>query len=211
MEHRLHLGCNMRFAILLLACIGCGVESANGPPILLVKQHDLGARDGAYDVALGYDLYEDTLGRYGEWRRDEQRIVKWCPEGGFIPFRTDGKWVRDGKKVRWMSTSNDWRNTTTRSGRWVLVESTDEWCWVPGVVQHDTPVIWRGGNGYIGWAPKPPHGEHLPARAWTYIRLRALHAAPIEPLDGEDEEAARAQTSPIGVPYYRETIEAAED
>jgi hypothetical protein len=87
----------------------------------------------------------------------------------------------------------------------VLVEATDEWCWVPGVVQHDAPVVWRGGNGYVGWAPKPPSGEHLPSRAWTYIHMRELHTAPIEPLDGDDEAAARAQTAPVGAPFYRET------
>src|SRR5262249_24365061 len=156
----------------------------------LLVRNDLD-RDVRYDVALGYDLYGESFARHGEWRADSSRAVKWCPDGGFVPFRTDGHWARDGKHLRWVSNANDWRDVTTHSGHWTLAEATDEWCWVPGVIKHEAPVVWRAGNGWVGWATKPTTREHLPARAWTYTRMRALHESPIHPLEDDDEAAAR--------------------
>src|SRR5574338_584802 len=109
----------MRWGLLLLlgCCVGC-VE-AREPPILLRVGHDLD-RDVGHDVALGYEVYKDSLSPYGDWRSTDTHVVEWCPDGGFVPFRTDGRWIHEGKNIRWHSNANDWRNATTHSGNWIL-------------------------------------------------------------------------------------------
>lgn len=192
----------MRWALLFVGLVGCEEavqnEEAQSPA------EEMAQRDAMYDVVLGYDRTVTALAPLGTWRKSRTRVVEWCPRGSFVPFRTDGHWVKENDHLRWQANASDWRDTTTHSGHWVLIESRDEWCWVPGVIHDDAPVVWRAGHGFIGWAPR---GGRLVERSFTYVREKRLGDARIEPLAGDLASAAHAQTSFVSPPRELPAVE----
>jgi hypothetical protein len=140
---------------------------------------DIDGYDAEYDVyydnvaAQGYDdgyssnaysYFESTLSPYGTWVDDMSYGRVWVPSStvvgyDFFPYATGGYWVLTEYGWTWVSNW-DWGWGPFHYGRWTRLAS-DGWCWIPG-------------GGYVGWAPLPPGGVHIPppsgARSsWRFV------------------------------------------
>jgi pyruvate/2-oxoglutarate dehydrogenase complex dihydrolipoamide acyltransferase (E2) component len=158
---------------MLLAAVlwvsGCTVEV--GPVAAVADPH---ARLRP-DVAHGYARYHRQLARYGHWGPDPDYGVHWCPRRDlldpstvFRPYVSRGHWAISDAPIghapagspAWISEDADtWGVTTMRHGWWIRVEDDDapqQWCWVPGVEETPGRVVWRSGDGFVGWAPEEP-------------------------------------------------------
>lgn len=173
------------------------------------------------DVADGYAAYRGALADAGTWASDARYGVHWCParpdtEGsGFRPYVSRGHWTTseqpaygaDPGTPYW--TSDDaapWTDITTHHGWWIDV-GHGEWCWVPGQEQTPARVVWRGGDGFVGWAAEPPAwvddgGDDADAGfEWAYELLGTLlenDGADSYVLTGDAALAAARATAPSG-------------
>jgi len=179
--------------------------------------------ESADDLPAGAEIkearakHERELAPWGRWDDDSRWVTRWCPrepppgEARFEAFRNYGHWTRVGDAARWVtSRPGTWLETTTKSGWWIYRGSSDEWCWVPGVI--DAHIAWRKGLLYIGWAPVPPSGklEDIPDRAWTYTMLGVLYDTWLTTLGGEARTDAMVATkSALGNAPSAEEVAAA--
>jgi hypothetical protein len=119
------------------------------------------------DIAAGYRAYREPLAPLGEWTGDAAYGVKWCPRGmdpaTFAPYRSRGHWVAadaPDAPPSWRADDGAaWVDITTHHGWWVYDEpphAPSRWCWVPGAEPTSARVVWRTGDGFVGWAPEPP-------------------------------------------------------
>ena len=175
------------------------------------------------EVAAGYSAYGERLARWGEWSPDAMYGVHWCPRGvteaagaAFHPYRERGHW--DGAttptaavppgSAYWVSDDSEtWGDITMHHGWWVdvaeQVSAGHTWCWVPGLSETPARVVWRSGDGFIGWAPEPPSwvddgGEGLFAFfSWSFTLMGALFEPSLRDqcLEGEAQEIAANVTS----------------
>jgi hypothetical protein len=146
------------------------------------------------DVAAGYRAYEATLERWGRWTEDPLYAVRWCPQvnpATFAPYRSDGHWAPSAGDATgwgappgapfWVSDDAEtWGTITMHHGWWIHVEEgapEGAWCWIPGVAETAGRVVWRTGDGFVGWAPELPFAseddddEDL---SWSYELLGTL-------------------------------------
>ena len=107
-----------------------------------------------YSVSFGY--FQGRLARYGEWYHDDRWGDVWRPPHAhrFRPY-FDGYWEYTDD-YGWMWVSDEpWADITYHYGRWVY-DPEEGWLWIPGYVWAPAWVIWRDGDGYLGWFPMPP-------------------------------------------------------
>ena len=166
------------------------------------------------DIHAGYLAYGATLARWGRWEEDEWYAVRWCPTNPgpqFQPYRSRGHWGESPASTRgapagspyWLSDDRDtWGEITSHHGWWVRLESTRSWCWVPGVEETPARVVWRSGEGFVGWAPESPSwidDEGDGELDWYFEFLGSLFETDVGPqlLEGETRHAAAAATMPV--------------
>jgi hypothetical protein len=95
----------------------------------------------------------------------------WLPAvAHFRPYYRRGHWVYSDTGWMWVSDYR-WGGIAFHYGRWVF-DPEYGWVWVPGYVWAPSWVIWREGDGYVGWFPMPPDnaylaGEEIYATEWT--------------------------------------------
>jgi hypothetical protein len=175
-------------------------------------------------VARGFAAFEKRLATYGTWAPDGDYGVHWCPSagsvggspGGFRPYVTRGHWevsdARIGKAPAgspvWESDDSDtWGEITTHRGWWVHATPAQggPWCWVPGVDETPASVVWREGDGFVGWAPEPPDWtavsdevDYEDVLDWAFTLLGTLLQDRPEQntLSGDAEKQARSATAP---------------
>jgi hypothetical protein len=102
--------------------------------------------------------FQTALAPYGSWFNDPTYGTVWAPAraavgSGFQPYVTAGHWAYDNGWT-WLS-DYPWGWATFHYGRWVWVPAVG-WAWVPGREYAGAWVDWRVGDGYVGWAPRPP-------------------------------------------------------
>ena len=105
-------------------------------------------------VSFGY--FQDRLSRFGQWSYDDRWGDVWRPPHAhsFRPYY-DGHWeYTDDYGWLWVS-DEPWADITYHYGRWVY-DPEEGWLWIPGYVWAPAWVIWREGDGYLGWFPMPP-------------------------------------------------------
>jgi hypothetical protein len=121
------------------------------------------------DVADGYVAEVAALAPFGRWEGDATYGVHWCPApsstgAAFRPYLSGGHWTTSdhaeyGSPAGTITWTDDddrpWAEVTTHQGWWIDRGGND-WCWVPGVQQTPARVVWRDGDGFVGWAPEPP-------------------------------------------------------
>jgi hypothetical protein len=168
------------------------------------------------EVAAGYAAFAQELAAWGTWTPDTTYGVRWCPRAevagaGFQPYRSGGHWgVTDapigsaplGTPLWRSDEAGSWRDLTTHRGWWISRDDAPAaWCWVPGVEESAGNVVWRAGDGFVGWAPEPPYwvawdDEAEEALPWTYTLLGMLLELGLDAarLTGEAIEAARDAT-----------------
>lgn len=130
----------------------------NGQTEVYDDDDNASAYDEGYDPNA-YSQFESTLSPYGEWYDDATYGRVWAPSVtvvgyGFSPYGTGGHWVFTEYGWTWVSDW-DWGWAPFHYGRWVSLRRHG-WCWIPGTVWGPGWVSWRGGHGYVGWAPLPP-------------------------------------------------------
>jgi hypothetical protein len=183
-------GCLLAIAVWTSACSFTTVEAA-GPNIPFAAR---GVRLRP-DVVQGYERYQAALADAGAWGPDGDYGVHWCPSaeatgGSFQPYRSRGHWGTSEAPIgsaplgspAWMSDDPDtWGEITTRHGWWVRVEPRQEpsrWCWVPGTEETPGRVVWRSGDGFVGWAPEAPEwlacDDPDDDRDWVFTFLGSL-------------------------------------
>ncbi|MFO0973138.1 MAG: DUF6600 domain-containing protein [Phycisphaerae bacterium] len=111
--------------------------------------------DTLYDVGYFYD----PLARYGEWIEHPRFGWVWSPWGippDWRPYQY-GRWVWTEYGWTWVS-SEPFGWACYHYGRWSY-DWRLGWVWVPDTVWGPAWVAWRGGGGWIGWAPLPPDAQ----------------------------------------------------
>jgi Family of unknown function (DUF6600) len=119
-------------------------------------------------ITIGFNYFYNTLAPYGTWLRSPRWGDVWHPSNvprDFHPY-TRGRWLYT-LDYGWLWQSDfPWGDIAFHYGRWVYDPSAG-WLWVPGYVWAPSWVVWREGNGYIGWFPMPPD-EHFLAGNEVY-------------------------------------------
>lgn len=111
------------------------------------------APDPYADEAVG--AFFDDLAPYGDWMYLPDLEWVWRPHGvpvGWRPY-SDGRWVWSDDGWSWISDW-EWGWGPFHYGRWTLFD--DDWVWVPDLEWAPAWVVWRHGDGWVGWAPLPP-------------------------------------------------------
>jgi hypothetical protein len=137
--------------IAALAVIGWSFAAIDNP--LLASAMAAPARS---DV-VNFQSFHDRLAPYGTWMNHHKWGAVWRPNAGrgFRPYRDRGHWENtDEYGTVWVSDYG-WGDIPFHYGRWVY-DLEDGWIWVPGYVWAPAWVIWRAGDGDIGWLPMPP-------------------------------------------------------
>jgi hypothetical protein len=105
---------------------------------------------------IGFQAFHDRLAPFGRWMNDPRWGAVWRPNvlHGFWPYR-QGHWdMTTDYGTVWVS-DYPWGDIPFHYGRW-FYDPERGWLWVPGYVWGPAWVIWRAGEGKIGWIPMPP-------------------------------------------------------
>ena len=122
-------------------------------------------------LTVSFDYFHAQLAPYGRWLHHARWGDIWVPAvAHFRPYYRRGHWVYTDAGWMWVSDYR-WGNIAFHYGRWVY-DPEYGWVWVPGYVWAPAWVIWREGDGYVGWFPMPPDnaylaGEEIYTTAWT--------------------------------------------
>lgn len=132
-------------------------------------------------VSISFQFFYDNLSPYGNWVSYPNYGYAWVPNvsNQFIPYGTDGYWVYTNFGWTWVSNYS-WGWAPFHYGRW-LFDRYYGWIWIPGYEWGPGWVIWRGSEGYLGWAPIGPGisidfaysvSYRLPYNQWVFVRDR---------------------------------------
>lgn len=105
---------------------------------------------------VGFQAFHDRLAPYGQWLNDSRWGPVWRPNirHGFSPYR-QGHWDMTTEYGTIFVSDFPWGDIPFHYGRW-FYNPERGWLWVPGYVWAPAWVIWRAGEGKIGWLPIPP-------------------------------------------------------
>lgn len=149
----------------------------SGPPQkAMAQQYD--------DISM--DSFYDELSPYGTWMNDPQYGRVWRPDvdqDDFRPYYSNGRWAMTEYGNTWVS-DYDWGWAPFHYGRWVM-NSYNQWLWIPDTVWGPAWVSWRSGGGYYGWAPLGPGmnininiggGYNMPNSWWSFIPQASIYS-----------------------------------
>jgi hypothetical protein len=109
------------------------------------------------DDKVSYQYFEQQLTPYGTWIDHPVWGRVWHPTAVPADFRPyqNGHWENtDDYGTVWVSDYS-WGDIAFHYGRWGY-DPKYGWLWVPGYVWGPSWVVWREGDGNIGWFPMPP-------------------------------------------------------
>ena len=122
---------------------------------------------GAPEPPPSPEYFEAQLAPYGQWMfLPEFGTRCWVPNGlppGWRPYFDSGHWVYTDSGMYWAS-EHPWGAIPFHYGRWVFRGS---WLWVPAYEYAPAWVIWRHGEGHMGWAPVP-FGATFVSGGWEF-------------------------------------------
>ena len=161
------------FAVVVPLLAGCARGPLTGPPKPPSGTFTFPSSKG--EIEEGYEAYYEALAPYGTWLPEASWGVRFCPtvseNGRFRPYVDGGHWSAErptqasvpgagnADSPYWVVDEGPaaaWSEVTTHHGWWVNYEAEQRFCWVPGTQATDGRVVWRAGNGFVGWAPEPP-------------------------------------------------------
>ncbi len=131
--------------------------SYDQPAPAIVSASDALPADVGVTISSASDFYE-PLSPYGDWLTVGSYGRCWRPRGvaaGWRPY-TNGHWEWTDEGWYWAS-DDPWGWATCHYGRWDE-DDDGRWFWVPRTEWAPAWVVWREGDGYVGWAPDPPRG-----------------------------------------------------
>ena len=120
------------------------------------------------EVAAGQEIdlsyFYDELAPYGDWVKDARYGWVWYPYGveeDWRPYMI-GHWeYTDDDGWYWVS-DEAWGWATDHYGRW-FHDPDNGWAWVPDTQWAAAWVVWRDGDGWVGWAALPPSARYDPS------------------------------------------------
>lgn len=145
-------------------------------------QDDYYNNNGYNSYNNDYMAFYNDLAPHGQWFRDPQYGMVWCPRVGrdFAPYQTNGYWAMTQYGNTWMSNYS-WGWAAFHYGRWTY-DSYYGWLWIPGNEWGPAWVNWRSGGGYYGWAPLGPgisinmsFGFNAPMNWWTFVPMGNIY------------------------------------
>ena len=113
------------------------------------------------DVRIGFNDFYVALAPHGRWFHHARWGDVWMPAvaNGWSPYR-QGHWdYTDEYGWIWVSDYS-WGDIPFHYGRWVY-DPQSGWLWIPGYIWAPAWVLWRSGDGYVGWFPMPPDEAFL--------------------------------------------------
>ncbi|HEX5278645.1 MAG TPA: DUF6600 domain-containing protein [Micropepsaceae bacterium] len=122
-------------------------------------------------LTVSFDYFHRTLSPYGRWFYHPRWGDVWHPTvADFRPYYRRGHWAYTDAGWMWVSDYR-WGDIAFHYGRWVY-DPQYGWLWVPGYVWAPAWVIWREGDGDVGWCPMPPDeawlaGQEVWPTAWN--------------------------------------------
>ncbi|NWG01588.1 MAG: cell envelope integrity protein TolA [Syntrophaceae bacterium] len=173
--------------VLVLVFITAGVFGISGCTVGVQPSSEPGP--GRYyqpppgQVRVDISFFYDRLAPYGEWFELQGYGWVWTPNDvpyGWRPY-THGRWVYTDFGWTWVSDW-EWGWAPFHYGRW-LYDPNYGWVWVPGREWAPACVAWQYGNGWVGWAPLPPHvgwqvganiNVHIKPHWWCFTEERFL-------------------------------------
>lgn len=145
----------MRLARLVLAAAIAAFAGAN---ILSKGQGSFVAQAAAAPAGdVSFNAFHDRLAPYGSWINHRKWGPVWRPNAGrgFRPYRDRGHWEDTADYGTVWVSDYAWGDIPFHYGRWFFDPALG-WVWVPGYVWAPAWVIWRAGEGDVGWLPMPP-------------------------------------------------------
>lgn len=123
-------------------------------------------------------LFYDALRPYGEWIWMQPYGLCWYPYNMPIDWQpyTDGQWIYTDCGWTWFSDL-PWGWACFHYGTWDY-DDTYGWLWCPRTIWAPAWVVWRCGDGWIGWAPC---SSRLRWRAGLGFELRGVDLDDIYP------------------------------
>jgi hypothetical protein len=147
------------------------VNTATTTPAATTVSDD--ADDTSGDDKISFQYFHDQLSPYGEWVDHPRWGQVWRPKAesaDFRPYR-DGHWENNDEYGMTWVANNDAGDTVDHYGRWAYdPDPAYRWMWVPDYTWAPSWVVWRGGEGHVGWMPMPPNdydGEGEYADDWA--------------------------------------------
>ncbi|MDE2474140.1 MAG: hypothetical protein KGO48_03735 [Alphaproteobacteria bacterium] len=111
-------------------------------------------------LTVSFNYFHRQLTPYGRWFYHPHWGDVWMPTvADFRPYYRHGHWAYSDAGWLWVSDYR-WGDIAFHYGRWVY-DPQYGWLWVPGYVWAPAWVIWREGDGDIGWCPMPPDDAWL--------------------------------------------------
>jgi hypothetical protein len=157
-------------------------------------------RTATADVDVDVGVFFEGLAPHGDWFPVEPYGWVWAPDVVDYSWRpyTVGWWAWvEPYGWTWIS-EEEFGWAVYHYGRWVHLEDFG-WVWVPGATWAPAWVQFRFGDGWVGWAPRPPEpGWRLDlafdARAWNVefgVGTYAWTFVPVRWFAGPDVRARR--------------------
>jgi len=109
------------------------------------------------DDKVSYQYFEQKLSPYGTWINHPRWGRVWHPTSVPADFRPyqNGHWENTADYGTVWVSDYAWGDIAFHYGRWGY-DPNYGWLWVPGYVWGPSWVVWRAGDGNIGWFPMPP-------------------------------------------------------
>ncbi len=159
------------------------------------------------------------LSPYGSWVAHPAYGQVFVPSpsyagAGFRPY-TNGHWEYTEWGWTWVD-HHPFGWATGHYGRW-FYDNSYGWAWVPGTTWSPAWVSWRGGGGYVGWAPMGPGAYYGGTyntydSSWVYVYNNNMGAGYVGSvlIVGPGYAVCYGQTTPVytttevyGRTYYR--------
>ena len=176
-------------AKLLAGAMALAVASISTPPAFAQPALQFG-------VQVGFNEFYVALRPFGRWFHHPRWGDVWQPEvADFRPY-SQGHWdYTDLYGWVWVSDYS-WGDIPFHYGRWVY-DPAYGWLWIPGYVWAPAWVLWRYGDGYVGWFPMPPDNEFPPAQK-SIPPTGAMPIAPMDTWTGTGRITVRTGLQPTG-------------
>jgi hypothetical protein len=143
--------------------------------------------------------FHADLAPYGRWIDHPIYGAVWVPNSGrpdWHPY-SDGRWVWTSDYGWYWHSYEPYGWATYHYGSWVLT-SDYGWVWVPDDEWGPAWVEWRYGDGYAGWAPRPPEDRGPPASRRTNVSAGAWIFVPEQSIARADGAMPHADAAQVG-------------
>jgi len=139
-------------------------------------------------VNVSFEVFFNDLQPHGSWVHTADYPYVFVPADvgpDWAPY-THGHWIYTERYGWYFESDEPIAAITYHYGRWAY--STEiGWYWVPGTRWAPAWVVWRRGEGHLGWAPMPPERKgyaidvsvtvtEVPESYWVFVPVQEFLA-----------------------------------